>query len=101
VVHVGLDRAGLDAQAGLICGWWARPTGRLFDDVRAAAVPVVRQHTATELIALMRTLSPYHRMTAHRQAALEASIVALQEALGRPMRSTTAAVLVTARKVDG
>jgi hypothetical protein len=75
--------------------------GRLFDDVRAAAVPVVRDHTASELIGLVRTLSPYHRMTAEQQAALGASIVALAEELGRPIRSTTAAVLVTARKLDG
>ena len=78
-----------------------RPAGRLFEDVRAAAVPVVRQHTAAELMALLSTLSPYHRMTADQQAALGASIVALEEQLGRPVRSTTAAVLVTARKVDG
>jgi SAM-dependent methyltransferase len=79
----------------------ARSAGWLFGDVRAAAVPVVREHTAAELVALLRTLSPYHRMTASQQAALETSMVDLEEKLGRPIRSTTAAVLVTARKVDG
>ena len=77
----------------------ARSTGRLFDDVRAAAIPSVREHTAAELIGLLRTLSPYHRLAAGQRAALEASIAALATDLGRPLRSTTAAVLVTARKV--
>jgi hypothetical protein len=71
----------------------------LFDDVRAAAVPVVMEHTAADLIALMGTLSPYHRMTADQQAALTVALVALEDELGRRIRSTTAAVLVTARKV--
>jgi hypothetical protein len=64
------------------------------------AVPVVSQYTATELIALLRTLSPCHRMTADQQAAFEASIVGLEGSLGRPTRSTTAAILVIARKID-
>lgn len=75
-----------------------RPDGRLFEDVRAVVVPVVREHTAAELIALLATLSPYHRMTADQQAALEDSIVDLEANLGRRIRSTTATILVTARK---
>ncbi|HTY71902.1 MAG TPA: class I SAM-dependent methyltransferase [Actinomycetes bacterium] len=78
----------------------ARAAGRLFDDVRAAAVPVVWERTATELIALLRTLSPYHHLTADQQSVFEASIVDLERDLGRPIRSTTAAVLVTARKAE-
>jgi SAM-dependent methyltransferase len=76
-----------------------RPAGRLFEDVRAAVVPVVREHTAAELIALMGTLSPYQRMTADQRAALTVALVALEHELGRRIRSTTAAVLVTARRV--
>jgi SAM-dependent methyltransferase len=104
VILAGIEERG--ANVSEVWSWvgqydLSRPAGRLFDEVRAAAVPVVREHTAAELIDLVRTLSPYHRMTADQQAALEASIVALEEELGRPIRSTTAAVLVTARKVDG
>jgi SAM-dependent methyltransferase len=104
VILAGIEERG--ANVSEVWSWvgqydLGRSAGRLFDDVRVAAVPVVRQHTAAELIALLRTLSPYHRMTAHQQDALEASIVALEGDLGRPIRSTTAAVLVTARKVDG
>lgn len=101
--------AGIEERSDNVSDAWSwvgqydlgRPEGRLFCDVRAAAESVVRQDTAAELIAVVRTLSPYHRMTADQQAALESSLVALEEELGRPMRSTTAAVLVTARKVDG
>lgn len=101
--------AGIEERRANISEVWSwvgqydlgRPAGRLFGDVGAAAVPVVREHTAAELIALLRTLSPYHRLTAEQQAALDASIVALAGDLGRPMRATTAAILVTARKVDG
>lgn len=76
-----------------------RPSGEMFGEVRAAAIPTVREMTADDVIGALRTLSHYHRMTADQQAALEASMVALQEELGRPHRVTTAAVLVTARKV--
>lgn len=50
-------------------------------------------------MALLRTLSPYHRMSGDQQAELEASIVSLEGNLGRPVRSTTAAAAITARKV--
>lgn len=101
--------AGIAERAANVSEVWSwvgqynlgRPSGRLFHDVSAAAIPVIREHTAAELIALLGTLSPYHRMTADQQAALGASIVALEEDLGRPIRSTTAAVLVTARKAPG
>lgn len=99
--------AGIEARRANVSEVWSwvgdydlsRPTGRLFDDVRAAAEPIVREDTADELIALVRTLSPYYRMTGEQQVRLEASIVSLERDLGRPLRSTTAAVLVTARKV--
>lgn len=77
----------------------ARPGGRLFGEVRAAAIPAVREMAAAEVIGVLRTLSHYHRMTADQQTALEASMVVLEEELGRPLRATIAAILVTARKV--
>lgn len=101
--------AGVRERSGDVSEAWswvgqydlARPAGRVFSDVRAAAELTRRQHTAAELVALLRTLSPYHRMDADQQSALEASIADLETSLGRPIRSTTAAVLVTARKPEG
>lgn len=77
----------------------ARAAGRLFEPARGAAVPVVMEHRAADLVALLRTLSPYHDASADQRARLEASVIAMEEELGRPIRSTTAAVLVTARRV--
>jgi SAM-dependent methyltransferase len=74
---------------------------RLFGDVRAATVTVENEYTGVQLHALLRTLSPYHRMTSDQQDSLERSIVALENELGRAFRSTTAAILVTARKLAG
>lgn len=101
--------AGVEERRGNVSDAWSwvgqydltRPEGRLFSDVRAVAEPTVRQHTAAELVALLRTLSPFHRMSTDQQSALEAAVVALEQKLARPIRSTTAAVLVTARKVGG
>jgi ubiquinone/menaquinone biosynthesis C-methylase UbiE len=72
--------------------------GRLFCDVQIAAVPMLVEQTADELNALLGTLSFYHRITAGQREALQTEIIALHERLGRPIRSNTAAVLVTARR---
>lgn len=98
---------GIGERSGNISDAWswvgqydlARPEGRLFADVRAVAAPASRRHSAVELIALLRTLSPYHRLTADQRRALESCVLTLEMELGRPIRSTTAAVLVTATKV--
>ncbi|HEY4829390.1 MAG TPA: class I SAM-dependent methyltransferase [Solirubrobacteraceae bacterium] len=83
----------------------SQPVGRayaaaLFDDVEVAVVPAFLEHTAEELNALMRTLSPYHRMSPAQQRALERGNAAIEERLGRPIRSTVIAVLLTARRND-
>lgn len=101
--------AGIEERAANVSQVWSwvaqrdldRPSGRLFHDVQGAAVAIVREDTADALVALMRTLSPYRGMTAKQRAAIEASIVSFAGELGRPIRSTVAAVLVTARKVGG
>jgi ubiquinone/menaquinone biosynthesis C-methylase UbiE len=70
----------------------------LFSDVQTAAVPTLMEQTADELNALLRTASFYHRISSSQRQALESEHVAIYERLGRPIRSSTVAVLVTARR---
>jgi hypothetical protein len=70
--------------------------GSLFDDVRISAVPMLLEQTADELNALLRTASFYARLSAHQRQTLESESVAIYERMGRPIRSSTVAVLVTA-----
>jgi SAM-dependent methyltransferase len=69
----------------------------LFEEVRVAAVPILSEQTAEELNALFSTVSYYHRLSPAQRQALRGEFIAIQERLGRPVRSSTAAVLVTAR----
>jgi SAM-dependent methyltransferase len=79
----------------------ARPhAAALFDEVEIVVAPTLIENTAAELNALMRTLSPYHRMSPAQRDALERGNVQLEERLGRPLRSTSIAVLVTARRAS-
>jgi ubiquinone/menaquinone biosynthesis C-methylase UbiE len=71
--------------------------GRLFGDVRVAVMPRRTEHTADELNALVRTLSPYARLSPDQRQALEREHEAIYERLGRPIRTSTATTLVTAR----
>jgi SAM-dependent methyltransferase len=70
----------------------------LFCDVQIASVPMLLEQTADELNALLSTLSFYHRLSPNQRQALEGEHVALYQRLGRPIRSSTVAVLVTARR---
>jgi ubiquinone/menaquinone biosynthesis C-methylase UbiE len=74
---------------------------RLFSDVHVAAVPILMEQTAAELNALFRTISSYQRLSPRQREALETGYVALYDRLGRPIRSSTVAVLVTARRTAG
>ena len=71
--------------------------GRLFCDVRFASVPTLLEQSADELTSLLRTASFYARLSAKQRRGLESDTVELYERLGRPIRSSTLAVLVTAR----
>ena len=77
-----------------------REASRLFCDAQIAAVPTLVEQTADELNALLRTASFYWRLSPEQRRALEYEYVALHERVGRPIRSATAAVLVTARAVS-
>lgn len=70
----------------------------LFADVRLEVVPALVQHTADELSALLETMSFWARLEPEQRAALTGESRALHERLGRPIRSSTVAVLVTARR---
>ena len=72
--------------------------GDLFGDVRITAVPTLFEQTADELNALLSTASFYARLSPDQRRALESESVALQERLGRRIRSSMVAVLVTARR---
>jgi len=72
--------------------------GELFGDVRIATQPVLLEQTADELNALLRTHSSYRQISPDQREALERESAALYERLGRPIRSSTVAVLVTARR---
>jgi SAM-dependent methyltransferase len=76
----------------------ARPeAGRLFEDVQIAVVPSLVERTADQLNALFRTISAYARLSSRQRQELESEFFALQERLGRAIRSSTVCVLVTAR----
>jgi SAM-dependent methyltransferase len=70
----------------------------LFEDLQLATVPTLVEHTADELNALLGTLSFWARLSTEQREALAGENRALQERLGRPIRASTLAVLVTARR---
>jgi SAM-dependent methyltransferase len=72
----------------------------LFDDTQVAAVPTRLEHTADALNALLATMSFWARLSARERDALCAETHALRRRLGRPIRSSTVACLVTARRVQ-
>jgi SAM-dependent methyltransferase len=77
-----------------------RYAAALFDDVQVAAVPMRLQHTAEELNALLGTMSFWARLSPEQQRAVAAENHALHQRLGRPLRSSTVACLVTARRTS-
>jgi SAM-dependent methyltransferase len=72
--------------------------GCLFSAAHVAVVPILLEQTADELNALLRTVSAHQRLSPEQRRVLESEHVAMYERLGRPIRSSTVAVLVTARR---
>lgn len=100
---------GVDQRRGNVSEIWAWLGGYelarghaadLFDDTQVAAVPTSLEHTADALNALLGTMSFSARLSPRQREALHAENHALQERLGRPIRSGTVACLVTARRVQ-
>jgi SAM-dependent methyltransferase len=97
--------AGVAARRDNVSETWAwlgdynvgrRCAAQLFEDAQVALVPRRLEHTAAELNALLGTMSFWARLSPHQRAALVAENEALQRRLGRPIRSSTVACLVTA-----
>src|SRR5487761_755620 len=72
--------------------------GRLFGDVQVAVMPKLIEHTPDQLNALLRTMSFYARLSPGQRQALEREHEAMYARLGRPIRASTVAALVTARR---
>jgi SAM-dependent methyltransferase len=72
----------------------------LFEDAQLAAMPILVEHTADALNALLGTMSFWARLSPRQRDALVAENQALHERLGRPIRSSTVACLVTARRAQ-
>ncbi|MBV9002896.1 MAG: hypothetical protein JO304_27825 [Solirubrobacterales bacterium] len=70
----------------------------LFDDAQLVALPSILEHTADELNALLGTMSFWARLSPRQRDALAAANHALHQRLGRPIRSSTVACLVMARR---
>ena len=101
--------AGVEHRRGNVSEAWAwlgshdvgqDYAGRLFDGVQVAVMPRLVEHTPDELNALLRTMSFYARLSPDQRQRLEREYEALYERLGRPIRASTVATLVTARRAD-
>jgi ubiquinone/menaquinone biosynthesis C-methylase UbiE len=99
--------AGIEQRSGNVSDVWSwlggydlahDRAGRLFGDVQAAVMPKLREHTADELTAIVRTMSFYARISPDQCQALEREYEAIYERLGRPLRASTITVLVTAKR---
>jgi hypothetical protein len=99
--------AGAAARRGNVSAVWAWLAGHdvareyaagLFDEAEAALVPVLLEHDAAELNALLATMSFWARLSATQREALIAENTDLFQRLGRPIRSSTVACLVTAQR---
>jgi len=70
----------------------------LFRDVEVALVPKLIGQTADEVNASLRTMSFYARLSPEQRQALEHEYAAIYERLGRPIRASMIATLVTAQR---
>jgi len=70
----------------------------LFEDAQLAAMPIHAEHTADALNALLSTMSFWARLSPRQRDALVAENRALHGRLGRSIRSSTVACLLTARR---
>ncbi|MFC6086535.1 class I SAM-dependent methyltransferase [Sphaerisporangium aureirubrum] len=97
--------AGAEQRRGNVSALWAwlgnhdvaqDYAKELFDDVQVSMIPLIVEHTADELNAILRTMSYYPMLAPAQRQALERENEAIYERLGRPIRSSTVATLVTA-----
>jgi hypothetical protein len=72
----------------------------LFADAEIAVVPSLVEQTADELNALLGTTSLHPRLSVAQRQTLEEANREIGRRLGRPIRSSMLAVLVTARRAS-
>jgi SAM-dependent methyltransferase len=70
----------------------------LFDDAQVAVVSTLLEHTADELNALLGTMSFWARLSPRQRDALVTENRSYHQRIGRPIRSSTVACLVVARR---
>jgi SAM-dependent methyltransferase len=100
--------AGMEQRRGNVSEVWAwlgsydigqDYAGRLFGDVQVAVMPKLIENTPDQLNAVIRTMSFYARLSPAQRHALEREYEAIYERLGRPIRASTVAALVTAPRL--
>jgi len=105
---LGATLAGMEQRRGNVSQVWAwlgshdigqDYAGRLFGDVQAAVMPKLIEQSPDEVNAVLRTMSFYARLSPAQRHALERELQAIYERLGRPIRASTAAALVTAPRL--
>ena len=74
--------------------------GRAFTNVQLTSVPMMLEHTAEQLNAQLGTLSFYARLSSGQRSALRRENEAVHQRLGRPIRSSVLAALVTAQRAS-
>ena len=99
--------AGVQQRRGNVSAVWAwlgsydiaqDYAARLFGDVQLAVMPRLVEHTPDQLSALVRTMSFYACLSPGQRQALESEYEAIYERLGRPIRASVVASLVTAQR---
>jgi SAM-dependent methyltransferase len=99
--------AGIERRRGNISQAWSwlgsgdigrEYAGRLFGEVQAAVISNPIEHAPEELRALVRTMSFYARLSPAQRQALDREHEAIYRRLGRPIRASTIAVLLTAQR---
>ncbi len=99
--------AGVEQRRGNVSAVWAwlgsydivqDYAGRLFGDVQVAVMPKLIEHAPDEVNALVSTMSFYARLSPGQRQAFERELEAIYERLGRPIRASMVAALVTARR---
>jgi SAM-dependent methyltransferase len=104
---LGGTLAGVEQRRGDVSRVWAwlgchdladDRAGLVFGDVQVAVAPKRTEHTPEELHALVRTMSFYARLSPDAREALGAELEELYRRLGRPIRASMVATLVTARR---
>jgi len=101
--------AGMEQRRGNVSEVWAwlgsydigqDYAGHLFGDVQVAVMPKLIEQTPDQLNAVLRTMSFYARLSPAQRHALEREYEAIYERLGRPIRASTIAALVTAPRLS-